>query len=130
MNVQILAITASIALILGVVLLIRNRSLRVEYSILWLVGTVALLIMSLWRGLLDIVAAAIGIYYAPAVLLIVGILFGILLFLHLTVVISRHTEQNKRIVQELALLKEKLERMEGSSGGAATGASSNRNLPC
>jgi hypothetical protein len=30
----------------------------------------------------------------------------------------------------LALLKEKLERMEGSSGGAATGASSNRNLPC
>jgi len=111
-NVQILAITASIALILVVVSLIRSRSLRVEYSILWLAGTVALLIMSLWRGLLDIVASAIGVYYAPAVLLVVSILFGVLLFLHLTVVISRHAEQNKRIVQELALLKEKFERME------------------
>ncbi len=118
MNVQILAITASIALIIGVVSLIRNRSLRVEYSILWLIGTVALLIMSLWRHLLDTVAAAIGIFYAPAVLLLVGILFGILLFLHLTVVISRHTEQNKLIAQELALLREKLEKMEGSEGAA------------
>ncbi len=129
MNVQILAITASIALMLGVVYLIRNRSLRIEYSILWLIGTFALLIASLWRGLLDTVAAAIGVYYAPAVLLLVGILFGVLLFLHLTVVISRHTEQNKQIVQELALLKEKLERLADSSGGAATGAGSNRNLP-
>jgi hypothetical protein len=129
MNVQILAITASLALLLGVIYLIRSRSLRVEYSILWLIGTLALLITSLWRGLLDTVAAAIGVYYAPAVLLLVGILFGVLLFLHLTVVISRHTEQNKRIVQELALLREKLQKMEGSSGGAAAGTSSNRNLP-
>jgi hypothetical protein len=129
MNVQILAITASLALMLGVVYLIRNRSLRVEYSILWLIGTVALLIASLWRGLLDSVAAAIGVYYAPAVLLLVGILFGVLLFLHLTVVISKHTEQNKRIVQELALLREKLERIEGPSSVAATDAGSDRNLP-
>jgi hypothetical protein len=115
MNVQILAITASIALILVVVSLIRNRSLRAEYSILWLIGTVALLIMSLWRSLLDIVAAAIGVYYAPAVLLIVGILFGVLLSLHLTVVISRHTEQNKKMIQEIALLRERLERIDGVS---------------
>jgi hypothetical protein len=113
-NIQILAVTTSVALILGVISLIRNRSLRVEYSILWLIGTVALLIMSLWRGLLDKIAATVGIYYAPAVLLLVGILFGILLFLHLTVVISRHTEQNKTIAQELALLKQRVETLEDS----------------
>jgi len=112
MNVQALAVTINALLILVVVSLIRRRSLRVEYSIIWLFGTIALLIMSLWRGLLDDVAAYLGIYYAPAVLLLVAILFGILLFLHLTVVISRHTEQNKALAQELALLREKIERLE------------------
>jgi hypothetical protein len=116
MNVQVLAITTSVLLILSVVSLIRRRSLRVEYSIIWLFGTVALLIMSLWRGLLDDVASFLGIYYAPAVLFLVVILFGILLFLHLTVVISRHTEQNKALAQELALLREKMERLDSCPG--------------
>lgn len=111
-RVQILAITGSIALMLVVIHLIRRRTLRAEYGILWLLGTVALLVISIWRGLLDRIAALIGVYYAPAVLLLVGIFFGILAFLHLTVVLSKQSDKSKRLAQDLALLRERLESLE------------------
>lgn len=111
-RIQFLAVLASICLVLGVVFLIRRRSLRAEYSILWLVGTGCLLLMSLWRGLLDRVALMVGVYYAPAVLLLVIIFFGVLAFLHLSIVLSRQADCNKTLVQEIALLKQKIKMLE------------------
>ncbi len=75
-RIQILAITASLCLLIGVIHLVRKRVLRPEYSVVWLVGTSALLLISLWRDILDQMAEAVGIHYAPAVLLLVGIFFG------------------------------------------------------
>ncbi len=111
-RIQILAIVASVILIAFIISLIRRRRLREEYSIMWLAGSAALIIFAVWRGLLDIIAGLVGVFYAPAILLLVIIFFGSLIFLHLTVVISRQTDENKVMAQELALLKEKLEGME------------------
>jgi len=112
-RVQILAITVSVALIILIISLIRKRKLREEYSIIWLLAGLSLIVFSIWRGLLDRIAEVIGVYYAPAVLLLVGLLFGALAFLHLTIVISKHADQNRVLAQEMALLKEKLERLSG-----------------
>ena len=111
-RIQILAFVTSILLIIFIVSLIRQRKLREEYSIMWLVGSAALIIFSVWRGLLDIIAGAVGVFYAPAILLLVIIFFGSLIFLHLTVVISRQTDQNKVMAQEIALLKDKVRGLE------------------
>jgi len=111
MRIQIIAVTLSLLVILLVVSLIRRRKLREEYSLVWLAGGVVLLVFSLWRDLLDIIARALGVYYAPAVLLLVTIFFGGLSFLHFSVVISAHAEQNKNMAQEIALLKEKVRRL-------------------
>ncbi|MEE8577706.1 MAG: DUF2304 domain-containing protein [candidate division Zixibacteria bacterium] len=113
-RIQILAIIASVGLVLWVIHLVRKRSLRAEYSIVWLIGTSCLLILSLWRELLDEVATLAGVYYAPAILLVVVIFFGVLAFLHLSVVLSRQADSNKVMVQELALLRNRLEEIEGS----------------
>ena len=110
-RVQILAIAVSVLLILLIIGLIRKRKLREEYSIIWLVAGFVLILFSIWRDLLDRIAGVIGVYYAPAVLLLVGLFFGALAFLHLTVVISKFADQNRTLAQELALMKEKLERL-------------------
>jgi hypothetical protein len=110
-RVQMLAITVSVLLILLIIGLIRKRKLREEYSIIWLVAGFVLILFSIWRDLLDRIAGVIGVYYAPAVLLLVGLFFGALAFLHLTVVISKFADQNRTLAQELALMKEKLERL-------------------
>lgn len=111
-RIQILAIMISVCLVLLVIHLVRKRSMRPEYSVLWLIGTTGLLVLSLWRDLLDKVAHLAGVYYAPAILLMVTIFFGVLALLHLSVVLSRQADSNKTITQELALLRNRLEEIE------------------
>ncbi|MCK4655414.1 MAG: DUF2304 domain-containing protein, partial [candidate division Zixibacteria bacterium] len=82
--IQIISILASIFIIVFILSLIRQRKLREEYSIMWLVGSLALILFSIWRGLLDIIANLVGVVYAPAILLLIGIFFGVVMFLHFT----------------------------------------------
>jgi hypothetical protein len=110
--IQIISIAASIAIILFVISLIRKRKLREEYSILWLIGSVVLIVFSIWRRLVDIIADFVGVAYAPAILLLTGILFGVLMFLHFTVVISKQADENKTLAQEIALLKNRIDKLE------------------
>jgi len=107
-RIQILAIATSVFIILFILSLIRRRMLREEYGIMWLIGGLTLILFSIWRDLLDIIANMVGVFYAPAILILITIFFGGLMFLHLTVVISRHADQNKNMAQEIALLKNKL----------------------
>ena len=59
-RVQILAITVSVALIILIISLIRKRKLREEYSIIWLLAGLSLIVFSIWRGLLDRIAELIA----------------------------------------------------------------------
>ncbi len=102
---QIFAIIFSFGILIGVVDLIRRGMLKEQYAILWLVSAIVLLFLSLWRGLLDTIANAIGIAYPPSFLFIVAFLFLLLIVLHFSVIISRLSENNKRLSQEIAILK-------------------------
>ncbi len=117
LRIQILAIVACFFIIFFIISLIRKRKLREEYSIMWLIGSSVLIIFAIWRDLLDIIAKAVGVYYAPAILLLVILFFGILMFLHITVVISKQTDQNKNMAQEIALLKNKIETLTEKTQG-------------
>ena len=57
LRVSIAAAIASILLILVVLELIRSRRLRERYALLWLVTGVVLLVLSVWRGGLNTIAA-------------------------------------------------------------------------
>jgi len=110
--IQIISILASVVIIVFILSLIRQRKLREEYSVMWLVGSFVLILFSVWRGLLDIIADLVGVVYAPAILLLIGIFFGVVMFLHFTVVLSRQADRNKSLTQEIALLKNRIEVLE------------------
>lgn len=126
LRIQVLAIVASIFIIITIISLIRRRKLREEYSLMWLMGSVLLIVFALWRNLLDIVANLVGVFYAPAILLLVTIFFGALMFLHITIVISKHTDQNKILTQELALLRFRVDKMTDNHSGRKNTSESNR----
>jgi len=110
-RIQILAVAASLGLILAVFELIRRGKLREEYSLLWLLSCLGLLFFSIWRGVFDYLAHQLGIAYSPALLILVVLFFGILLMVHFSIVISRLTGENKRLAQELALLDQRIEEL-------------------
>ena len=112
-KVTIAATIASLILLLVVFELIRSRRLRERYALLWLASGVVLLALSLWRGGLNTIAGWVGIEtYPPAVLFAVGALFILAVLLHYSTVISRLSDQNTILAQRLALLEERLRRME------------------
>jgi len=113
----------SLLVILLVVHLIRRKQLRVEYSIVWLFGSSLLIFFSVWKDFLDIVADFLGIFYAPALLLLIMILVGTLGFLHFSVKMSMQAEYNKKMTQRVALLQQRVEELSNTKSPGAGGLS-------
>ncbi|RME00924.1 MAG: DUF2304 domain-containing protein [Calditrichaeota bacterium] len=107
-RIQFFAIAGSLTIAIFIFELIRKRKLQERYSLLWFSSAIILIVMSVWRGLLEKTASFLGVYYAPSALFIIAAFFGMLLALHFTIVISKLTEQNKILAQELSLLREEL----------------------
>lgn len=103
--IQVFAIIFSLGILVGVVDLIRRGTLKEQYALLWLASAIVLLVLSMWRGLLDTIALAVGVAYPPALLFFVAFLFLLLIVLHFSVIISSFSEKNKRLSQEVAILK-------------------------
>ena len=99
--VQLVSIVVSALLLVIVVELVRRRYLTEEYSFIWIVCAVALLGLSLWRNVLDVAAAALGVHYPPALLLLVLTFFVVLISLSFSIVVSRH---RKRIFRQRGAL--------------------------
>ena len=108
----ILASAASIILLLAVLELVRRRRLREKYALLWILTAIVLLILSLWRGLVDSVAIALGISYGPLITIAVGALFVLVVLLHYSTVISALTDRSAVLAQQVAMLEERLRRLE------------------
>jgi hypothetical protein len=107
----IVTIAISIAALLFVLELVRRRRLREEYSLLWLAIAFVMLVISFWRDLLHGLADAVGIAYPPSLLFMLAILFAFFLMLYFSTVITRLTQENKEIAQEVALLRNEIERL-------------------
>jgi hypothetical protein len=106
--------TAGPALLLLIVLeMVRRRRLREDYSLLWLATAIGLLVLAVLRDpLLDAVARAIGIFYPPTALFVIGMGFLLLLLLQFSMVITKLARQNKQAAQHIALLNQRLRVLE------------------
>ena len=105
---RIFSIIGSVVLFALVIDFIRRGLLKEKYSVLWLAASVDIASLSIKKELLDYLANIFGIAYPPSLLFIVAFIFVLLITLHFSVIISIQHEKNKRIVQELALLRETL----------------------
>jgi len=106
---QILAVLASLTLLVFVVEAVRRNRLNVRYSILWLGASFVLLVLSFYRPLLDWVARFAGVAYPPSLLFLVAFLFLLCIVLHFSLVISSHRDSIRRLAQTIALLEQTLE---------------------
>ena len=112
-RLQLLAIVVTGGLFLLVFELVRRRRLLERYALLWLFASVILLGLSIWRGLLEDLASAVGIFYAPSALFAVAFGFVLVLLLHFSLVISRLAEQTKVLAQRIGLLRNEVEELRG-----------------
>ena len=103
-NLRIVAIAASVGLLVYIVDLVRRRRLKEEYTALWVIVALVLLLLASWGGLLRDITHAIGAISESSTLYLFGLLFVILLLLNFSVRVSMLERRLTALVQELALL--------------------------
>ena len=95
----------SVLLILLVLVSVRRARIRVEYSVSWLIGAVALLVLSRSQNLLHSIAGLLGVTYPPlALILLVGCVF-LVMFYRFSVIISQLKDDNIALAQRVAILE-------------------------
>lgn len=90
--------------------LVRRRQLKAKYSLLWLSLGIGMAVIAAVPGALDWVAEQIGIFYPPALYLMLGIAFLLLLSMHFSYELSRMENRIRSLAEEVALLRHDLER--------------------
>jgi len=97
----------ALAVVLVTVEMIRRRKLREEYALLWLVTSLALLVVAVFPNMVIWLATTLHINYLTIVVL--GLfLFLAMIVLHLSMVVSRQSEEIRQLAQRIALLDNKL----------------------
>lgn len=107
MTIYVLSVIIAFLFLLLVLELVRRQKLKEQYSLLWILFSLILVIVSFNVSFIEWVADWFGVKYAPAILFLFGLLFCFAIILHLTIVVTRLTAQVLRLTQELTILKER-----------------------
>jgi hypothetical protein len=107
---RMLAIGLSLFLMISILGLVRRRKLKEKYAILWLFAGAGILLIAIFDNVLIWITNLLGITLPVNTVFFVGFFFLTIINLHFTLVISNLSEQNKKIVQKIALI-EKYEKL-------------------
>jgi|SRR5262249_45681424 len=108
-----IGVAVSLLLLAIVLELARRRKLTEEYSVLWALCGLALLVLSIRRDWLDRSALWLGVYYPPSLLLLALIVLVFVAALSFSVILSSQRRQIERLVEDTALLAAELREIRG-----------------
>jgi len=116
------ALAGSVVLLLLVLELVRRRRLAEEYSALWIVSSLVLIGISLRRDVLDSAATWLGVYYPPAVLVLMLVAISSVASLSFSVILSRQQRQIDRLIEENAIMAAELRELRRELDGRGDGS--------
>ena len=104
----LLAIVVSVGILILVFELVRRKKLNEEYSWLWIITAVCLLLVSLFPTVLFWFTKLIGAKIPISALFFLAVMFLLLIVLHFSTVISKLSNNQKTLAQKVAILEQKL----------------------
>ena len=96
----------------AIVYLVRRDHLHARYAVLWIPVATIVLMLGLFPGISDLVAGAVGISYPPVLIIVVAIGVGSIKVLMMDIERSRNETRLSRLVQEMAVLEQRLRELE------------------
>lgn len=102
---QITTTLLGIGLAAVILLLVRRDHLYLLHGLFWILVAGAAAVLGVWPGLIDRLAAVVGISYPPALLLLVAVVIVLVKTLHTDIVNTRVERDVRRLNQRLAILE-------------------------
>ena len=103
--ISVLVIVVAVMIALTVVFYIRRWRLKEQYSLLWLVLSVAMVVPAVAPDLVEWSARKLDVVYAPSILFFLALAFVAVMLFHYSLEISRLSDQNRELAQEVGLLR-------------------------
>lgn len=104
--VNIGTVSVGIAVIVIVFRLMIDKKMSESQSVLWIVIGMAAIILGVFPSLIPMIAGKLGIWYPPAVLLLIVSIGLLLIVFRNSVVASIHTDQLHELAIQVALLRD------------------------
>jgi len=104
-KIQLITALGAVGLAAVVLDLVRRRRLSEEYSLPWVISTVVVAVLGLAPPVLRAVTHALGILYESSLVFFVGLAFGTVMLLYVSIKLSQLTQEHHAVVRELALLR-------------------------
>ena len=90
----------------------RRKRVEPKYLLLWIISGVMMIALTLFPTLLNQVSSLLGIYDPTNALFAIVLFCVIIILMALTAILSRHNADILRLVQENALLEQRVRELE------------------
>lgn len=107
MSVNVFFAIVGILLAIYIINSVRNNKFDIGESILWISGTLVIIIIAIFPGIISYISKLVGIEYAPSLFFLLCLIFVILINFRNSKKILKQQEKIVILAQEIAVLKEK-----------------------
>ena len=97
---------------------VRNQKMKEKYAALWLIVGVIMIVLALFPKLLDSLSRLVGIETPVNLLFLLAIIMLMGISLHLTLAISKITDDMRTLAEEVAIMKALQRQPQGASRAA------------
>ena len=104
-RLQLMAVIISVFVLLFTVEAMRRNRIKEEYSIIWLLLSLGIAGLAVSERVMVVLAELLGTIYPASALYLAAFMGGLILFMHLTIVVSQMNGKIVTFTQELALLR-------------------------
>ena len=111
LRLQIVVGVIAVLALLFISNMVRKKTIDLRYALSWMCLAVVILILDIFPEIVFGIASLMGINVPSNMIFFVGFLLLIVMIYSLTVMVSRLSAKTKRLTQELALLREEMERI-------------------
>ena len=113
---QLIVAFGALGLALIVLDLVRRRKLSEEFSLLWVGSTLVIAALGFSTPLLRWITHVLGMMFESSTVFAAGLAFATVTLLHLSVKLSRLSQEHQTLTRELALLRHEVEHLRDEGG--------------
>lgn len=114
-TLQIILIISLIFYFIIILIFLKNKTLELRYTLLWMFAGVVLAVLIIWPELLSKMVRMVGIQSNMNGLFIMAIAFIVMIMMSLTSIVSRQTNKIRHLIQEIAILEKRVRELEKDS---------------
>lgn len=116
-NLKIALILMTIIYLFLIIKQIKNKKLQISFSTFWIISGVLLIIAIMIPNLIENLTKSLGFEMPANMLFCITIFVSFYLIFSLTVRLSKESQKNTTLVQEISMLKKKVGELEEKVDG-------------